>query len=102
ISHFMDPLRGALDLAKKAEKLAKEKRDSLAVIVDKRSGPPVEVSGIWGTLDARLKDYVTLHRADRVPDGAAYELRELGRLLDVTDKTSQADRDNLAKLVRKE
>jgi len=99
ISHFMDPLRGALHLARKAEKLAKEKRDSLAVIVDKRSGPPVEVKGIWGTLDERLKDYVTLHRADQVPDGAAYELRELGRLLDGTDS---GDEENLKKLVRKE
>jgi CRISPR-associated protein Cmr2 len=99
ISHFMDPLRGALHLARKAEKLAKEKRNSLAVIVDKRSGPPVEVKGIWGTLDERLKDYTALHRADLVPDGAAYELRELGRLLDGADG---GDEENLAKLVRKE
>jgi len=99
ISHFMDPLRGALHLAREAEKKAKEKRNSLAVIVDKRSGPPVKISGIWGTLDARLQDYVTLHRADMVPDGAAYELRELGRLLDGADS---GDEENLTKLVRKE
>lgn len=99
ISHFLDPLRGALDLARKAEKLAKVERNSLAVIVDKRSGPPVEVKGIWGTLDERLEDYVTLHRADKVPDGAAYELRELGRLLDGAEGK---DEENLAKLVRTE
>ncbi|HEY2738247.1 MAG TPA: type III-B CRISPR-associated protein Cas10/Cmr2, partial [Thermoanaerobaculia bacterium] len=102
ISHFMDPLRSALHLARKAEKLAKKERNSLAVIVDKRSGPPVEVSGIWGTLDERLNDYVTLHRADMVPDGAAYELRELGRLLKVPESTSQKDRENLANLVGEE
>jgi CRISPR-associated protein Cmr2 len=99
ISHFLDPLRRALDLAKKAEKLAKVERNSLAVIVDKRSGPPVKVKGEWGTVDKRLDDYVTLHRADQVPDGAAYELRELGRLLEGVE---DGDKENLTKLVRKE
>jgi CRISPR-associated protein Cmr2 len=99
ISHFMDPLRGALDLARKAEGLAKVKRNSLAVIMDKRSGPPVAVKGMWGTLDERLKTYVEMHRHDWVPDGAAYELRELARLLDGAEET---ERETLLKLVRKE
>ena len=97
ISHFMDPLRGALRLARKAEKLAKVKRNSLAVIVDKRSGPPVEVAGAWGTLDQRLDDYTDLHRADYVPDGAAYELRELARLLDGAEGTEREPLENLVK-----
>jgi CRISPR-associated protein Cmr2 len=99
ISHFMDPMRGALDLARRAEGLAKKERNSLAVIVDKRSGPPVEVVGTWGTLDVRLKDYVTIHRKDWVPDGAAYELRELSRLL---ERVSEEEKANLTDLVRKE
>jgi CRISPR-associated protein Cmr2 len=99
ISHFLDPLRSALNLARKAEALAKEKRSSLAVIVDKRSGPPVEVKGVWGDLDERLKTYVEMHRNDWVPDGAAYELRELGRLL---DKASETEKASLIELVRKE
>ena len=99
ISHFMDPLRGALRLARKAENLAKEKRNSLAVLVDKRSGPPVAVAGIWGTLDLRLEDYVAMHRADEVPDGAAYELRELARLLEGAENQ---ERQPLSELVRKE
>ena len=99
ISHFMDPMGGALKLARKAERLAKEKRDSLAVIVDKRSGPPVEVVGPWGDLDKRLEDYVTMHLKDEVPDGAAYELRELGRLLAGAEKE---ERTILEKLVKKE
>lgn len=99
ISHFLDPLRSALNLARKAEALAKEKRNSLAVIVDKRSGPPVEVKGKWGDLDERLGTYVTMHRNDWVPDGAAYELRELGRLL---DKASETEKASLVELVRKE
>jgi CRISPR-associated protein Cmr2 len=99
ISHFMDPLRGALDLAREAEKLAKRERNSLGIIVDKRSGSRVEVVGVWGTLDRRLDDYVELHRQDKVPDGAAYELRELGRLLTGTEG---AERETLEKIVRKE
>ncbi len=99
ISHFLDPLRSALNLARKAESLAKVERNSLAVIVDKRSGPPVEVTGIWGDLDERLSTYVTMHRNDWVPDGAAYELQELGRLLDRADETEKA---SLQELVRKE
>lgn len=99
ISHFMDPLRGALRLAREAEALAKENRNSLAIIVDKRSGPPVKVSGVWGTLDERLKDYVALHLADKVPDGAAYELEELSRLL---DRAEPHEKETLEKLVRKE
>lgn len=99
ISHFMDPLRGALRLARKAEKLAKEKRNSLAIIVDKRSGPPIEVAGIWGTLDLRLEDYIAMHRADEVPDGAAYELRELARLL---EGAKNQERQPLSELVKKE
>ena len=99
ISHFIDPLRGALNLARKAESLAKKERNSLAVIVDKRSGPPVEVVGTGGTLDLRLKHYVTMHRRDWVPDGAAYELRELGRLL---ERANEDEAKSLAVLVRKE
>lgn len=99
ISHFMDPLRGALELAREAEKVAKRERNSLAIIVDKRSGSRVEVAGVWGTLDRRLKDYVSLHRGDDVPDGAAYELQELGRLLTGAEG---AEREDLEKLVRKE
>jgi CRISPR-associated protein Cmr2 len=97
ISHFMDPMRGALNLARRAEGLAKE-RNSLAVIVDKRSGPPVEVVGIWGTLDVRLNDYVTMHQEDQVPDGAAYELRELGRLVAWREDDAKSDDENLKKM----
>ena len=97
ISHFMDPMGGALRLARRAEQLAKEERDSLAVIVDKRSGAQVEAVGPWGDLDLRLKDYVSLHRADKFPDGAAYELRELGRLLVKAEGTDKANLEALVK-----
>jgi CRISPR-associated protein Cmr2 len=97
IAHFMDPMGGALKLARKAEARAKEKRNSLAVIVDKRSGPPVEVVGEWGDLDQRLEYYVTLHLNDKVPDGAAYELRELGRLVKWSEEDAKSHHEELKK-----
>jgi CRISPR-associated protein Cmr2 len=99
IGHFLDPMSGVLALARRAERLAKTTRNALAVIVDKRSGPAVETRGPWGTVDRDLADFVRMHRCDAVPDGAAYELRELVRLL---DGAGGQDAESLASLVRKE
>lgn len=77
ISHFLEPMGTALNTARRAQKLAKKKRDSLAVILDKRSGPPVEVTGLWRTLDQELLDFTELHRNEQISDRAAFELREL-------------------------
>ena len=99
ISHFMDPMGQALHLARNAEKLAKQTRNALAVIVDKRSGPATQVSGVWGTVDRDLDVFVEMHVEDLVPDGAAYELRELGALLDGAAGTA---RRTLKDLVGKE
>jgi CRISPR-associated protein Cmr2 len=99
ICHFFDLMSRALDVARRAEKLAKVERDSLAVIVDKRSGPAVEAWGRWGTIDQDLAKFVEMHRHDWVPDGAAYELRELARLL---EGAAEKDRESLEDLVDKE
>jgi CRISPR-associated protein Cmr2 len=85
ISHCMDAMGQALDLARSAEKLAKKSRNALAVLVDKRSGPAMAVSGIWGTLDQDLDVFMDMHLRDLVPDGAAYELSQLGSLLAGTE-----------------
>lgn len=98
ISHFMDAMSQALDLARSAEKLAKRTRDALAVVVDKRSGPAAAASGLWGTLDRDLDVFVDMHLRDLVPDGAAYELSELGSLLE----GAGAAEETLKKLVDKE
>lgn len=90
ISHFLEPMGHALKVARDAEKLAKEKRGSLAVILDKRSGSPVQVSGLWGDLDADLLALTEMHRLDQVPDRAAYELQELALL---TREPGRKERD---------
>jgi CRISPR-associated protein Cmr2 len=99
ICHFLDPMGGALHVARRAERQAKTLRNALALIVDKRSGPEIQTFGTWGTVDQDLAHFVKMHVNDWVPDGAAYELRELGRLL---DGASGDERKSLEDLVRKE
>ncbi len=83
ISHHLDPLSDALDLARRAEKTAKgvSGKNALAVIVSKRGGSETPVKGRWGEVDERLQRFTWLHRADAIPDGAAYDLRTMAREL---------------------
>lgn len=85
VSHHIEPLSDALALARGAEKRAKAVpgKNALAVTVSKRSGADRTVAGTWGILDERLAWLVGLHRAEAVPDGAAYELEELALRLTV-------------------
>ncbi len=99
VAHFREPLSSALDLARAAEREAKKSRDALAILVDKRSGPPLAVAGRWGDVDLVLDDFVELHTQDLVPDGMAYELSELARL---PRGTNGKERETLTALVRKE
>ncbi len=79
IAHHLDPLSDTLDLARAAEKEAKKLpgKNALCIKVSKRGGAVTTVIGKWGNLDERLRWFIELHRADEVPDGAAYELRQL-------------------------
>lgn len=79
IAHCLDPLSDTLDLARSAEKEAKKLpgKDALCLKVSKRGGSVTTVVGKWGKLDERLRWFIELHRADDVPDSAAYELRQL-------------------------
>lgn len=85
VSHHLEPLGDALEVARKAEKLAKMTRNALGLIVAKRGGSENAVSGRWSEkpapIDERLATWVTMHRNQQIPDGAAYELAELGRRL---------------------
>lgn len=80
VAHHLDPLSDTLDLARQAEKTAKEAgRNALAVTVSKRSGADLTIKGRWGEIDSRLQSFTELHIAGAIPDCAAYELRELSR-----------------------
>jgi CRISPR-associated protein Cmr2 len=87
VAHHLEPLEDALDLARKAEKAAKAVagKNALAVIVDKRSGISRTLKGRWGTIDARLNQFVEWHVADEIPDGAAYQLKDLANRLEASE-----------------
>lgn len=88
ISHYREPMSVALEVARRAERLAKgDTRNALAVILEKRGGSPIEVRGSWQeeggqtTLAKRLEALIVMHRRDEVPDKAGFQLAELGAQL---------------------
>ncbi len=83
IVHHLEPLTDALALARAAERAAKEVpgKNALAITLSKRSGADVTVRGHWGELDTRLEQCVTMHRLEALPDGAAFQLRDLAERL---------------------
>jgi CRISPR-associated protein Cmr2 len=79
IAHHLDSMSDALERVRQAEKIAKsiKGKDALAITVSKRGGVPFTVKGKWGKIDKRLHWFTQLHLTEAIPDGAAYELREL-------------------------
>ena len=81
VVHHLEHMGRARKLAHDAEKLAKTTRNSLAIIVDKRSGGTLSVSGQWDetpcSIDQRIRRWMTLLAEDALPDGVAFELLEV-------------------------
>jgi CRISPR-associated protein Cmr2 len=75
VCHHLDPMTEARALAQSAEALAKQRRDSLAIVVSKRSGPQLEVTASWGEdLAGRLDGWCALLRSGALPHGAAFDI----------------------------
>src|SRR5207253_419897 len=91
-----------LELARKAEKAAKsvDGKNALAVIVDKRSGTSRILKGRWGTVDSRLNQFVEWHRREEIPDGAAYQLRDLANRLEVLEVSEHISEQDIVILQR--
>ncbi len=106
IAHHTEPLQGALTLVRNAERIAKtEGKNALAIILSKRSGLDTTIRGSWKPaagepLDYRLIRFAQLHMAGELPDGAAYELRELQLRLICTKEEPQYE--TLEKATRRE
>lgn len=85
VIHHLHSLRDALDLARSAEKQAKgiQGKNALAIKINKRSGGDCTVAGRWNELDTHIKQLIAFCREDLIPDGAAYELRDLALRLTV-------------------
>lgn len=104
VVHHLEPLEDALDLVRKAEKAAKsvDGKNALAVVVDKRSGASRIAKGTWGTLNKRLETFINWHCKNSIPDGAAYELRDLAIRLEIPENAPKSLRDNLTDAKEKE
>lgn len=97
IVHSMEPLEDILRYGRDAEKAAKkgkiienetgstDDRDGLAVHFHTRSGgEPIRIREQWDakgktSLDKRLRQWANLLDADKIPDGAAYDIHEMAR-----------------------
>jgi CRISPR-associated protein Cmr2 len=81
VAHALEPLSEVREVARRAEKQAKNEggRDALAVIVSPRSGAKVGALGKWDEFVPLLTQILDLYQADRLSAGVAYELRALAR-----------------------
>ena len=85
--HHLLPMDRARRLAKQAETNAKQKagRNALAIILDKRSGVTLEIEEQWDpgsqqsfkNLKTRLKEWTSHFLSGEVPNGVAFELKEM-------------------------
>jgi CRISPR-associated protein Cmr2 len=95
ISHFMTPMPKQLDLARKAEKLAKsndrpkaESKNALAIIFQPRSGAAISFRERWdydnqaNSAETILNNWIQAHRSELIPRQAGYNLREQSNALD--------------------
>lgn len=78
IAHNMQPMNEVLELAGKAERLAKDGgRDSLALSLSKRSGGVISVVSSWDQeLDQRLPRWARMFGSELLPDKAAFAFEE--------------------------
>ncbi len=95
ISHFMTPMPKQLDLARKAEKLAKsnelptgESKNALAIIFQPRSGAAISFREHWdydnkaNSAETILNNWINAHTSERIPRQAGYNLRDESIALD--------------------
>ncbi len=85
IVHHLDSLQDSLNLSRAAEKKAKGVKDKngLAITVSKRGGVDYSVVGQWGEIDAYIDQLIPFCVDDSIPDGMAYELRDLSQRIAV-------------------
>ncbi|MFA6811297.1 MAG: type III-B CRISPR-associated protein Cas10/Cmr2 [Desulfoplanes sp.] len=80
IVHHLKPMGSSLDLARKAEKIAKAYpgKNAIALILDKRGGAPVELCAGWDcNIINTLKRWIECYVHDLIPYKIGYELRTL-------------------------
>ncbi|HLX59246.1 MAG TPA: type III-B CRISPR-associated protein Cas10/Cmr2 [Ktedonobacteraceae bacterium] len=92
IVHHLDSLREARELAQEAERRAKRVgKNALAITVSKRSGESYSIARPWDSINGYLEQLIIYCRADAIPDGTAYELRDLALRLTVSTDGQDGD-----------
>ena len=83
IAHHLTPLADVLEMARDAEKKAKEVKgkNGLAILSSKRSGEDKQITGKLPDLIERLDTLTDFHRQKAISKGTAYELQKLHRTL---------------------
>ncbi|KPL86193.1 type III-B CRISPR-associated protein Cas10/Cmr2 [Herpetosiphon geysericola] len=83
IVHHLEALQDSIQLARKAEKIAKKPRNALAIILSKRNGSDKTIVGQWDCdFYPHLQALVTAHCQQTIPDGFIFELDELLKRFD--------------------
>ncbi len=100
IVHHLLPLDEALALVRSTEKLAKRVPDknALAVVVKRRGGERVEVTGTWGSIEKELEALIDLHRAGAVSAKTQYELMDIAARLDMSSTPFRGSEAEAAEL----
>ena len=96
IIHHLQPLREALNLARYAEKAAKhvDGKNALAITISKRSGSDFTIQGHWfewkqeasqsyESFAKHLNELIDFCRQESIPQGTAYELRDMALRLEI-------------------
>lgn len=77
IGHVMESMGDLLTLGRQAEREAKRDRNSLAVLVDKRSGGTRPWRAQWGSGPVRLLNDAAALLRDRIPSRKIYEIASI-------------------------
>ncbi len=87
IVHHLYSLQDALRLAGDAEDRAKKVpgKDALAITISKRSGDDYTIADKWDNLYNHLEDLIDYCYNGAIPEGTAYELRDMALRLVVPD-----------------
>lgn len=104
VVHHLLPLTDALEIARRAEKLAKgvPGKNALAVITSRRSGGEYVVRGPRTDLYEQLNRLIALHHQQALPHGVAYELRDLALRLRLPTDQDEALKGQLLEARRHE
>ncbi len=102
VIHHLQPLREALEIARDAEKSAKhvDGKNAMAITINKRSGSDFTIQGQWKDWKQEapqspvrfaeyLNELIDFCRQESIPQGTAYELRDMALRLEIQADNSE-------------